>query len=37
VLADWLGRVAAFPWQLPAGLVATVLGGAYFVWLMLRR
>jgi len=37
VLADWLGRVVAFPWQLPAGLVATTLGGAYFVWLMLRR
>lgn len=37
VTADWLGRVIAFPWQIPAGLVATVIGGCYFVWLMRRR
>ncbi|MEH3117463.1 MAG: Fe(3+)-hydroxamate ABC transporter permease FhuB [Methylorubrum populi] len=35
--ADWLGRMIAFPWQVPAGLVATGLGGTYFIWLMLRR
>ncbi|MET0315098.1 MAG: Fe(3+)-hydroxamate ABC transporter permease FhuB [Hansschlegelia sp.] len=34
VLADWLGRQIAFPWQIPAGVVATAIGGLYFVWLM---
>ncbi|WP_225769374.1 Fe(3+)-hydroxamate ABC transporter permease FhuB [Inquilinus sp. Marseille-Q2685] len=37
VLADWLGRTVAFPWQVPAGLVATFVGGTYFIWLMQRR
>ncbi|WP_200845340.1 iron chelate uptake ABC transporter family permease subunit [Roseomonas sp. 18066] len=36
-LADWLGRTIAFPWQVPAGLVATLLGSAYLLGLMLRR
>ena len=36
-LADWLGRTAAFPWQLPAGLVATLMGSAYVIWLLARR
>ncbi|CEJ15501.1 Iron(3+)-hydroxamate import system permease protein FhuB [bacterium YEK0313] len=37
VAADWLGRNIAFPWQIPAGLMASMLGGAYFIWLMRRR
>ena len=37
VLADWIGRTVAFPWQIPAGLIATMLGGAYFVMLSFRR
>ncbi|MDQ0996229.1 ABC-type Fe3+-siderophore transport system permease subunit [Phyllobacterium ifriqiyense] len=37
VFADWLGRHIAFPWQIPAGLLATGLGGVYFVMLVLRR
>jgi len=37
VLADWLGRMVAFPWQVPAGLMATLLGSAYVLWLMSRR
>lgn len=37
VLADWLGRNVSFPWQVPAGVVATFIGGSYFIWLMLRR
>lgn len=37
VLADWIGRNIAFPWQLPAGLVATGLGGLYFVLMVARR
>ncbi|RKR06549.1 iron complex transport system permease protein [Kushneria sinocarnis] len=32
VLADWLGRVVAFPDQIPAGLVASLIGGAWFMW-----
>ncbi|MBP0580552.1 Fe(3+)-hydroxamate ABC transporter permease FhuB [Labrys sp. LIt4] len=31
ILADWVGRTIAFPWQIPAGLIATGLGGAYFI------
>ncbi|MFD1702964.1 Fe(3+)-hydroxamate ABC transporter permease FhuB [Methylopila henanensis] len=37
VLADWLGRTIAFPWQVPAGVVATVIGGLYFTWAMRSR
>ncbi|PMR67587.1 Fe(3+)-hydroxamate ABC transporter permease FhuB [Halomonas heilongjiangensis] len=32
VLADWLGRQWLFPQEIPAGLVASLLGGAYFMW-----
>jgi iron complex transport system permease protein len=35
--SDWLGRIALFPMQLPAGTVASVLGGSYFMYLLLRR
>lgn len=35
--SDWLGRTALFPMQLPAGSVASVLGGGYFMYLLLRR
>ncbi|WP_036825234.1 iron ABC transporter permease, partial [Photobacterium sanctipauli] len=34
VAADWMGRVLWFPWQFPAGLLASLLGGAYFLYLM---
>ena len=37
VLADLAGRIVAFPWQIPAGLVATFLGGSYFIALMWRQ
>ncbi len=33
---DWLGRVLIFPYQIPAGLLATFLGAPYFI-LLLRR
>lgn len=36
ILADWVGRVAAFPWQIPAGLIAMLLGGPFFLWLLWR-
>lgn len=37
VLADWLGRQLLFPAEIPAGLVASLLGGAYFMWGLRRR
>lgn len=37
VTADWIGRTIAFPWQVPAGLVSTILGGAFFAALLVRR
>ena len=36
VLADWLGRQIMFPYELPAGLLATLIGGGYFLWLIRR-
>ncbi|MEE3216113.1 MAG: iron chelate uptake ABC transporter family permease subunit, partial [Pseudomonadota bacterium] len=32
VLADWVGRQLLFPQEIPAGLVASILGGSYFMW-----
>lgn len=29
--ADWLGRQLLFPYEIPAGLMATLLGGSYFL------
>ena len=37
VLADWLGRNLVFPWQIPAGMFATFIGGPYFMWLLARK
>lgn len=34
MIADWLGRQWLFPYEIPAGLVATLLGGSYFLLLM---
>ncbi len=36
VSADWLGRTLWFPWQFPAGLLASILGGGYFLYLIRR-
>lgn len=32
VLADWAGRQVLFPQEVPAGLMASLVGGAYFLW-----
>ncbi|WP_043840119.1 Fe(3+)-hydroxamate ABC transporter permease FhuB [Muricoccus aerilatus] len=32
VTSDWIGRQILFPWEIPAGIVASLLGGAYFIW-----
>ncbi|TXI12466.1 MAG: Fe(3+)-hydroxamate ABC transporter permease FhuB [Rhizobium sp.] len=36
LIADWLGRNLLFPLQIPAGLLATFIGGPYFFALMRR-
>lgn len=35
--ADFIGRTIAFPWQLPAGLVASMIGAPAFLWLLTRK
>lgn len=37
VAADWLGRALLMPRELPAGLVATLIGAPYLIWLLGRR
>jgi ferric hydroxamate transport system permease protein len=37
VLADWAGRQWLFPDQIPAGLMASLLGGGYFLFGLWRR
>ncbi len=36
VLADWLSRQLLFPDEIPAGVVASLIGRSYFIW-RLRR
>ncbi|WFP62909.1 Fe(3+)-hydroxamate ABC transporter permease FhuB [Mesorhizobium sp. WSM4904] len=37
VSADWIGRTSIFPRQIPAGLVATLIGGPVLMWLLRCR
>lgn len=37
VLADWCGRFIIFPYQIPAGLLATFFGAPYFIFLLRRQ
>ncbi|WP_413727136.1 Fe(3+)-hydroxamate ABC transporter permease FhuB [Sodalis sp. RH19] len=37
LLADWAGRMAMFPDQIPAGLLATFIGAPYFIFLLRRQ
>jgi ABC-type Fe3+-siderophore transport system permease subunit len=37
VLSDWLGRNMIFPQQMPAGVIATLVGGPYLMWLLRRQ
>lgn len=37
VLSDWLGRNLIFPQQMPAGVIATLVGGPYLMWLLRRQ
>ncbi|MGC4026613.1 MAG: Fe(3+)-hydroxamate ABC transporter permease FhuB [Mesorhizobium sp.] len=36
MLSDWLGRMVAFPYQLPVGLFASLIGGPYLIYLLAR-
>lgn len=36
VSADWLARVATFPYQLPVSLMASIIGGPFLVYLLSR-
>lgn len=35
--ADWAGRTIIYPYQLPAGLLATLVGSPYLMWLLYKR
>lgn len=34
--ADWVGRSIHFPYEIPAGVLVSFLGGPYFLWLLHR-
>ncbi|WP_102959953.1 Fe(3+)-hydroxamate ABC transporter permease FhuB [Mangrovicella endophytica] len=36
IFADWMARGLTFPYQLPLGLFASLVGGPYLVWLLNR-
>ena len=35
--ADWIARSLVYPYELPAGLVATLIGGGYFLFRLCRQ
>lgn len=37
ILADWIGRNAYFPFQIPAGLVSALIGSPALIWLLWKR
>jgi ABC-type Fe3+-siderophore transport system permease subunit len=37
VFADWCGRMVLFPQQIPAGLLSTLIGVPYFLFLLYRQ
>ncbi|WP_343315132.1 Fe(3+)-hydroxamate ABC transporter permease FhuB [Brucella sp. BE17] len=36
IFADWMARSVAFPYQLPLGLFASMIGGPYLIWSLNR-
>lgn len=36
IVSDWLSRMIAFPYQLPVGLFASLLGGPYLIYLLAK-
>jgi iron complex transport system permease protein len=37
VLADWLARIVAIPSEVPIGIVTSLVGGPFLLWLLARR
>lgn len=37
VAADLIGRTLLFPYEMPAGLMASLIGAPFFLWIMHRR
>lgn len=37
LVADWLGRTLMFPLEIPVGIVASVVCGSYFIYLLTRQ
>jgi iron complex transport system permease protein len=37
VLADWLGRMLLFPYQIPAGLMSALVGAPFLMLLLSRQ
>ena len=37
LLSDIIGRVARYPYEIPAGTVFGVIGAVIFLWLLLGR
>ncbi|KAA1184883.1 Fe(3+)-hydroxamate ABC transporter permease FhuB [Rhizobium tropici] len=37
VLADWLSRMVIFPYEVPVGLFAALIGGPYLIWFLTRK
>jgi iron complex transport system permease protein len=35
--ADWLSRIVIYPYQVPVGLFAALIGGPYLIWLLSRK
>ena len=36
-VADWLSRVVIFPYEVPVGLFAALIGGPYLIWFLTRK
>lgn len=37
ICADWFGRAADFPYEIPAGVIAAFIGGPYFLFVISSR
>ncbi|QIM67075.1 ferrichrome ABC transporter permease [Mannheimia granulomatis] len=37
LIADWLGRYLTFPYEIGAGIIVSILGGVYFLLLLIKR
>lgn len=37
ILSDWGSRMVAFPYEMPLGLFASLVGGPYLIWLLGRQ